>query len=227
MIHRMKRHPNILSTIAILILYLCLSSTVSADVYKWTDVKGTVHFSTTAPSKEKIKIAEKIKIKGSNNSTAQGPLNKDAIAGLITLEDLRSLGCTPTSKVGSYASKVTPLFGKISRYILRSKEGCTIDLVNSVQKQKSEGYDSGLWSGIRASLLKKSKGYKVDKKQRNGNIGHYSEITDFTRKGQYKGFNYTVQDKGVVYRLTIFSDDIKPNKALEEIILNNISSYLE
>lgn len=216
-------HTTSLNTIAILILYLLCSSTVSAAIYKWTDEKGTVHFSSTAPIKGQ---AEKLKVKESSN-TAETKANKEAMPGLITLEDLSSLGCIPTSEIGTYTSQITPLFGKISRYILRSKEGCIIDLVNSVQKQESEGYDSGLWSGIRDSLLKKSKGYKVDKKQRNGNIGHYSEITDFTRKGQHKGFNYTVQHKGVVYRLTIFSDDIKPNKAMERIILNNIMSYLE
>ena len=145
------------------------------------------------------------------------------IFGLISTDDLEHFGCRVTPGLGTYDVQSNLLIGTTYTFALRSNSGCVIQVSNMVQR--SNGYDAGLWAGIRASMsiLARRRGW--DKAGWRGEIGEYSEIFEFTERGNPRGFSYVVQKDGVMYTLTILSSTIMPSSEVERVILDNISTF--
>ncbi len=145
----------------------------------------------------------------------------EKIEGLFSIQDLERLGCKPKSSIGVYQKKSNLLMGEISSYSLQSTEGCKVSLINLAQVPR--GDDPGLWAGIRAAASGIARNNDYEKSGREGNIGEYSEIIDFSEDGEHRGFIYAVQNGGIVYSLIVLSDTLKPSALLESIIMQNMS----
>jgi len=151
------------------------------------------------------------------------PPPADQIDGLFSRRELKRLGCVPQPSAEAYEKKSHLLIGEVSSYALQSDRGCNITVINLAQV--AIGDDPGLWAGIRAAASGISRGSGYEQNSREGNIGEYSEIIDFTEHGEHRGFAYAVQDKGIVYSLIILSDTLKPSVLLESIILERMSKF--
>jgi hypothetical protein len=143
------------------------------------------------------------------------------VDGHISAKDLERLGCQVDPSLGKYAESNSLILGLTKTFVLRSDSGCEVTVFNLIQR--SDDYDPGVWAGVRAgtSAIARKKGFQVSSFE--GNIGEYSEIQLFKDNDVRRGFNYTVQNQGVLYSLTVLSASIEPSLLLEEIILENMA----
>lgn len=134
----------------------------------------------------------------------------------FTAEDLAKIGCRVAPELGKFSQMEFPLLGTVKFYALRSETGCKVDLISEISSAKEN--DEGSWAGVRAgaSVTARKRGFELDSEE--GSLGEYSEIQHFSQNGADKGFTYTIQSKGFLHSITIFSDEVTLDDRLESVI---------
>lgn len=148
-------------------------------------------------------------------TTAVQPSAQD-LSQHFTAEDLAKVGCRVAPELGKFSQMDFPLLGTVKMYALRSETGCKVDLLSQISSAKEN--DEGLWAGVRAgaSVTARKRGFELDSEE--GSLGEYSEIQHFSQNGADKGFTYAIQNKGFLYSITIFSDEVTLDEKLESVI---------
>ncbi|CAG1022730.1 hypothetical protein MTYM_01947 [Methylococcales bacterium] len=148
-------------------------------------------------------------------TTAVKPSAQDS-SQHFTAEDLAKIGCRVAPELGKFSQVDFPLLGTVKFYALRSETGCKVDLISEISSAKEN--DEGSWAGVRAgaSVTARKRGFELESEE--GSLGEYSEIQHFSQNGADKGFTYTIQSKGFLHSITIFSDEVTLDDRLESVI---------
>lgn len=122
----------------ILLILLVFAGTVSAEVYKWTDSAGHVHFSDKPHKTEK---AEKIKLKVDNPKMVTGKVMLDTDSNDSTADEKNSNAPAPLKQAIMYATSWCG-YCKMAREYFRKKNipYTEYDIEKNAQAKKT--YDS-------------------------------------------------------------------------------------
>lgn len=148
-------------------------------------------------------------------ANAQSPASK---AMLINKTDLAALGCEVASDNGTYIQRPGT---KILNF--RNKRGCVVNVTTSVVmlSQAKESADE-LWQKLAENNEHRARKCKCTPVRTPGTIGERSELTVFPGEGDNKGFRYAVQDRGFLYEVTLYSEQVTMSPALEALVAAKI-----
>ena len=152
---------------------------------------------------------------GSSCAFAQTAETKEVF---INKADLAALGCQVSSDSGTYVRRMGE-----QALNFRNKRDCVINITTTVTllqyaKKSAEQY----WADVPEDAERRAKKCKCQPATTQGTRGERSETIVFPGEGKTRGFTYVVQDRGVIYEVSVYSEQLQPSSELEERVFAKI-----
>lgn len=146
---------------------------------------------------------------------APRPAGEPESQPFFTERALAELGCQVPEGRGRYKDIAAPGIPDARAFLLRSDDGCVVDLFNVIQR--TDG-GPGLWAGLRAQATGEARRRGYQTEERDPGLGERSELRVFTKDGAYQGFWYAIESGRVLYVLRIYSEQIRVTPQLETLL---------